>query len=301
MTAEDRIQPEVLLQHRAFVRRVSRALVADPHLALDLEQEAWLAAIEHPPRRVEALLRLFRVAIRNIASKRRRGDSRRTGRERRAARPEATDATDAIVHRLAVQREVVDAVLALERHYRAVIVLRYYEDLGPAAISARLALPLRTVKFRLQRAVELLRSRLGEHDRHDWFRSGLLALAGAPQASLVPATAGVTGAAGVTIMGAKVSVGMLCASALSSVAVWLGSELLKDEGLQGGTTAMPPPAASTPGIRGETRDGNAVGREVVMGAVPAALAAEQPPPGGEGDAAALPATGAVTLSSCRTR
>jgi RNA polymerase sigma-70 factor (ECF subfamily) len=48
----------------------------------------------------------------------------------------------------------------LPPHPRAVIVLRYQEDMDPSEISRLLDMPLNTVKSHLRRALEVLRERL---------------------------------------------------------------------------------------------------------------------------------------------
>ena len=51
-------------------------------------------------------------------------------------------------------------VAALPETQRAVVILRYQEGLEPNEIAVTLCLPLNTVKSRLQRALQILRSRL---------------------------------------------------------------------------------------------------------------------------------------------
>jgi RNA polymerase sigma-70 factor (ECF subfamily) len=51
-------------------------------------------------------------------------------------------------------------VAALPEGQRAVLILRYQEELDPTDIAEVLKLPLNTVKSRLHRALETLRSRL---------------------------------------------------------------------------------------------------------------------------------------------
>ena len=122
MTDHAQPHPEVLRQHGDFVRRVSRQLVRDVHRAEDLEQETWVAAMSRPPDRAEAWGGWLRSAMRNLASKIHRGEQRRQNRERQAAREESVEATNDIVHRLAIQREVVDAVLRLSEPTRTTVV-----------------------------------------------------------------------------------------------------------------------------------------------------------------------------------
>jgi RNA polymerase sigma-70 factor (ECF subfamily) len=51
-------------------------------------------------------------------------------------------------------------VAALPEKSRAIVVLRYQEDLDPTEIARVLAIPVGTVKSQLQRALALLREKL---------------------------------------------------------------------------------------------------------------------------------------------
>jgi RNA polymerase sigma-70 factor (ECF subfamily) len=155
------IDPEVLLHEHAWLRRLARTLAADPASADDLVQDTWVAALERPPRASGADLRAWLAAVaRNFA----RGGSRRganaKARERAVARPETLPSVAESVERVAAQRELVDAVLALAPLERDLVVLRYFEDLPPRAIAARLGLSGATVRSRLSRALAELRGRL---------------------------------------------------------------------------------------------------------------------------------------------
>jgi RNA polymerase sigma-70 factor, ECF subfamily len=63
-----------------------------------------------------------------------------------------------------VDRRLRRLVAELSPTARAVIVLRYQEDLEPREIATLLDLPLATVKSRLQRALVLLRAKLGREE-----------------------------------------------------------------------------------------------------------------------------------------
>jgi RNA polymerase sigma-70 factor (ECF subfamily) len=89
-----------------------------------------------------------------------RAKVRRLERERRAARLEALDPAPDPVLDDAGRRKIGEAVLALGEPYREAVLLRFYAGLAPAAIAARLCVPVETVKTRLKRALALLRHRL---------------------------------------------------------------------------------------------------------------------------------------------
>jgi RNA polymerase sigma-70 factor, ECF subfamily len=56
-------------------------------------------------------------------------------------------------------------VAALSETHRAVVILRYQEDLEPGEIADALCIPLNTVKSRLHRALQILRSKLERMQR----------------------------------------------------------------------------------------------------------------------------------------
>ena len=61
------ITTDLLLNHRDFVRAVARRLLNDPHLVDDVEQQTWLAALQHPPRDPLALPRWLGQVARRLA------------------------------------------------------------------------------------------------------------------------------------------------------------------------------------------------------------------------------------------
>jgi RNA polymerase sigma-70 factor (ECF subfamily) len=63
-----------------------------------------------------------------------------------------------------LQESLRKQVASLPEWQRAVVILRYQEDLDPGEISEILKIPVNTVKSRLHRAVETLRERL-QHKR----------------------------------------------------------------------------------------------------------------------------------------
>ncbi len=157
-----------LLRHRAFVRHLAREL-AGPGAAEDLEQDAWVAALEHPPRLAVTARSWFRTVLRHLAGRRARGERRRSAREELAAQPETVADTREVVDRLALERRMVQAVEGLREPYRSAIFLRYFEELTPPDIAQRIGVPVPTVKTRLRRGLAQLRERLeDERDPRGW-------------------------------------------------------------------------------------------------------------------------------------
>ena len=147
---------EALLAQAGWIRSLARSLVADASRADDLVQRTFVAALEHPPGPSTPLRRWLGAVTRNFARQDRRAEARRVERESATARLEAVESVEAI----AIQRELFEAVLALDEPYRTTIVQRYYESLPPREIARRQGVPVKTVKTRLARALERLRMSL---------------------------------------------------------------------------------------------------------------------------------------------
>jgi RNA polymerase sigma factor (sigma-70 family) len=165
---------EQLLAHASFVRGLARELAGDSNEAEEVAQDAFAAAIEHPPRHFDALRSWLAALTRNAARRRWRGETRRTDRERKAARPEELPSSASIVAREEILRRMVEAVLALQEPYRSTVLLRFYENLPPRRIAARMGVAVDTVHTRLRRAMAMLREALRGSDP-DW-RSALVVL-----------------------------------------------------------------------------------------------------------------------------
>jgi RNA polymerase sigma-70 factor (ECF subfamily) len=196
MTQPLRLSPDSLLAHEPFVRAVVRDLLKDEHRVQDVLQETWIRALDKGPREGGSLKGWLARVARRLAIDEHRGSARRERRERETARGEALESVDALHARLEAQREVVDAVLALEEPYKSVVLLAYYEQLAPQAIGARLGRSAATVRSQLSRAHEILKRKLDhEHggDRSAW--AGVLL----PWALATKSKAGVLVAAGIGV------------------------------------------------------------------------------------------------------
>jgi RNA polymerase sigma-70 factor (ECF subfamily) len=134
--------------------RLAAALLGDWNLAQDVAQEACV--VVH--RKVRGLRSpdafdawLYRIVVREASRARRR--------TRRETLPYAehfpTDATIAL--------DVWRALAQLSRELREVTVLFYFDDLSGEQIATVLRVPHATVRTRLARARERLRSQLGDY------------------------------------------------------------------------------------------------------------------------------------------
>jgi RNA polymerase sigma-70 factor (sigma-E family) len=137
--------------------RTAVAIAGDAGAAEDALQSAFakafaswhrVAAAEHP----EAYVR--RMVVNEILSARRRGWGRR---ERPAERIEPAATADSPEHRVVVHGTLWPAVQQLPVRQRAVVVLRYYEDLSEREIAAVLGCSRGTVKSQASAALANLR------------------------------------------------------------------------------------------------------------------------------------------------
>ncbi|WP_419192094.1 sigma-70 family RNA polymerase sigma factor [Engelhardtia mirabilis] len=206
---------ERLLEQRTWLGELCRGLVggADGEaLADDTLTTAW----QRPPNSRGPLRPWLATVARRLAASRRRAEGRRSRREQAAARAERTgDLTAEASERAELAERVAAQVRALPEPYRSVVLLRYFEDLSPKQIGARLDRPAGTVRSQLARGLEQLRERLDAADprgRGGWFPLALaLADRPTPLPPLAPSTAALGGLAAMKTAAAVI--------ALASVAV----------------------------------------------------------------------------------
>jgi RNA polymerase sigma factor (sigma-70 family) len=201
----------LLARHGAMVLTVCRQVLGDPHSAEDAFQATFLVLV----RRAAALrVRdpgslgpwLHGVAYR-ISLKARQAAARRRARERRAARPNV-GRPSAAIEQVEVGAVLHEEVNRLPAKYRAPVVLCYLEGRTHDEAAAALRWPVGTVRGRLSRARDRLRSRLARRGLAPggWIGASLPvpALRMEPPAPLIEATvtAAVRGmpAGGVTTM-----------------------------------------------------------------------------------------------------
>jgi RNA polymerase sigma factor (sigma-70 family) len=147
-------------RHGPMVLRICRRLLDDPNDADDAFQATFLVLLRRAGAirdRGSVAAWLYGVAVR-VASRARVESARRKRIERQGVRP-ATGRNDD-PDRLDLEA-LIDVELArLPEKYRAPIVLCYLEGLTHEVAAARLGWPVGTVRGRLARARDLLRSRL---------------------------------------------------------------------------------------------------------------------------------------------
>lgn len=209
--------PENLLEHDAFLRSLARGLVGEASGADDVVQQAYVTALERPAALEGGALRAWLGGIvRRVAWRRHRSAERRARHERAAAPPDPVPSVAEIVAHEEARRRVVAAVLALDEPARSTVLLRYFRQMGPGEIARHFGVPVETVRTRIKRALERLRSELDRASpggRTQWLAAllpvtvqrGSAGVAAAAGAALVRALGGVMGA-GVLAMSLKAKV-----------------------------------------------------------------------------------------------
>ena len=156
-----------LLAEADWLTRLARSLVGSDDVD-DIVQETYVAALRSPPdpdRQARPWLR--RVMV-NVVRMRHRGRVRRDAREQAAIAAEIPTPEQAL-ERARVERTLANLVLALEEPMRSTVLLRYREGLSAEAIAAQQQISVRTVRRRLQDAVERLRSGMdAREDSKTW-------------------------------------------------------------------------------------------------------------------------------------
>jgi RNA polymerase sigma-70 factor (ECF subfamily) len=146
-------------QHQAMVFSIAWHLLRDRAVAEELAQDVFLSLYQHlaemeSPEHAQFWLR--RVTSNRALDEARRRQRRPMVSLENAPEPVAVTPTGDPLMGAALRK----LVAALPEKSRAIVVLRYQEDLDPAEIARVLGIPVGTVKSQLQRALALLREKL---------------------------------------------------------------------------------------------------------------------------------------------
>lgn len=270
---------DALARESDWLRALARRLVRDPNEADDLRQATLLEALERPPRDGTRLRGWLGAVLRNRLRQERRSGSRREFRERRAALgAEAPDPSD-VVARAATFRELANRVVELDEPFRTAVLLRFYDDLPPRRIAERMGVPVATVRSRIRRGLERLRSELD--DSHGGRAAWALALL--PK-GIEPVPAGLAA----TLMHAKTKIALVVA-ALTVGVVSLDTTLRSDRPAPPSVEAARPETVARATTPAEPDPETALGRRATE------------PPAPVDESAAVPAPDEVELVVARGR
>lgn len=155
---------DVFRSHHDAMLRLAYLLCGDPHRAEEAVAEAFAKVWPHWKRgRVTDERSYLRRAVVNELRSRAR---RRVVEDRESDRRKATGRGDLTGQEQALERHGLLVALAeLPVRQRAVIVLRFYEDLTEATTAEALGMRVGTVKSQTSRGLARLREILGEETR----------------------------------------------------------------------------------------------------------------------------------------
>ncbi len=191
MESEPRPEPvhDEILRHDDFLRALARRLVSDEHLANDVVQDTLLAALSRPPRSPTKVRAWLARVIHNRVIQTIRSRVRREQRELAGARQEGSSSPIDELETSTMRRLVIETLLALDEPYKTVLVLRFYEGLEPREISARIGVPVETVRTRVRRGLAIVRGRLEREcgELGDWNRA-LVEFANRPRGPSPPSS-----------------------------------------------------------------------------------------------------------------
>ncbi len=162
---------ETLLAHGKWVQSLARSLVADGATAEDIEQQAWLTALERPPKHEGNLRSWWTSVVRSVAGKGRREEANRRTRESRVARAEGAkdQATpDELAERMDTFKRLSAAVINLPEPYGSAIYLRYFEELKVREVAERQGVSADTAQTHINRGLEKLRAAMREDLGGHW-------------------------------------------------------------------------------------------------------------------------------------
>lgn len=209
-----------LLDQTVWIHTLARQLVADPHLAADLAQDATVAALERAPDSGRPLRGWLATVMRNQLAKLRRGEASRSAREREARTDGLAPGASDVVEKAETHRNVVLAVLALEEPYKSTLLMRFFEQLSYDEIARKTGVTNAAVNSRVSRGLAELRQRLETTYGGDRRALGLALLPLAKLPTGLAATTTTTylglktmhiliGTAAATLVTATVSLGLL--------------------------------------------------------------------------------------------
>lgn len=152
--------PAGLAEEDDWLRRLAGSVTRDPHLAEDIVQNAYLAALRSPPHDPARRRAWLRTTVRNFARLAYRESSRRSARERVVARDEAVGSHERLIEEAELRSLMAHAVATLEEPYRSTIIEHFYRDVPTREIAATEGVAPNTVRVRIRRAIGQLSASL---------------------------------------------------------------------------------------------------------------------------------------------
>jgi len=152
------------LCHGPDALKLAYLLTGDRELSEDLVQEAFVRVARRLPglRNAESFHWYLRRTVGNLANSHLR--RRRVERAHMKTLVSSASADGVSTPDVVTKQAVRDAIGQLSARQRAVVVLRYYEDLTDQQIASVLGCPVGSVKSSPHRAAAILRKHLGQEE-----------------------------------------------------------------------------------------------------------------------------------------
>jgi len=152
------------LRHGPGALRLAYLLTGDRELSEDLVQEAFVRVARRLTslRNADSFQWYLRRTVVNLSNSRLR--RRRVERAHLKRLVSSAAAAGVGTPDLVTKQAVRGAIEQLPARQRAVVVLRYYEDLTDQQIASALGCPVGSVKSSLHRAAAILRQHLGQEE-----------------------------------------------------------------------------------------------------------------------------------------
>lgn len=159
-SSSDGVYEDVFVAHHRSIFRLAVVLSGDRHLAEEITAEVFAKVLPRWRQGTvrDPLLYLRRAVVNDVRSRSRPRANERRAIERIGQQLRAEPTPEAPV----VSEPIASALRQLPVRQRAVIVLRFHDDLGEAEVARILRLPVGTVKTHTRRGLAALRSLLGE-------------------------------------------------------------------------------------------------------------------------------------------
>lgn len=142
---------------------VAYSIMRDRSVAMDVVQESWLKILMKLDtlKEPEKIIQWAKVIASNTAFNMIKRSSRYTTHiSEESSRYQTEPKSD--IEEFVIQKIICETILRLDDTTRRIFVYKYYEDLKDQDIAVKMEMPVGTVKARLHRGKEQLRSLLSE-------------------------------------------------------------------------------------------------------------------------------------------
>ena len=212
---------QLALADLRWLQRFATALASSGDDADDLVQETLVEAWAHEPDVQDRPLRPWLASVlRNRFRMLTRGQRRRTQREAQAVASAEPKSAEQVHARLEVLERLVHEIRTLPETQQVLIVRRFFAGESPTEIGRSLNVPAATIRSKLHRSLQRLRTGLDEKfgDRSTW----AVVVAGVP---MVGPAATPPIPAGSPTMSITIKIAALCAATTATAggALWMGA------------------------------------------------------------------------------